>query len=301
MLVPAGAPAYERQTPAMMSSRLYLIAGVLAVGLAPALLGGGTAVAQKKPKVARACGISTIPLTVGNTWTYEPVAHPSAAELAEGATRLYPIQPRKVVVAVTAVETSAGVTTISLDETITHAIPGDGKDKPETLVDRTIATTLTCTATTLTASPEAFWFAGEAGGTWNAPLENLERKGHTFSIVKGKLDGTEWHDDLVATWKRNTSAGTDAQLGSGKLELERRVVLISDTEAIGTAAGSYTKVIKLGIETHGRVSIDGADGKPYELPEGLYSFYWLVEGVGVAMVNNGFIQAYQLVSFTVAQ
>ncbi len=286
----------------MTPTRLVLVTGALvAVGMVP-LSGGDTALAQKKPKVARACGITTIPLTVGNTWTYEPVAHPSAADLAEGATRLYPIQPRKVVVTVTAVETAGTVTTVKLDETTTHAVPvkENGKDS-EKLLDRTLQTTLTCTATTLTASPESFWFAGEPGGAWNAPLSNVERKGHTFPIVAGKLDGTEWHDDVIATWARQPTAGTDAKLGTGKLELERRVVLVSDTEPVGTAAGSFTKSTKLGVETHGRVTIDGAEGKPYELPEGLYSFYWLVDGVGVVMVHNAFIHAYQLASFTVAK
>jgi hypothetical protein len=292
----------------MTSPRLFLVAGALAVGLVPTFVGGRTADAQKKPKVQRACGITAIPLTVGNSWTYEPVAHPATQDpenpLREGWDRLYPIQPTKVVITVSAVETANGVTTIKLDETATHTVKGDGKDqakKKDTTFDRTLATTMTCTATSLTVSPESFWFAGEPGGAWNATVTVTERKGHTFPIVTGKLDGTEWHDDLTATWKRDATAGTDAKLGEGKLQLERRIVLISDTEAVGTTSGSYTKATKLGIETHGQITIDGTEGKPYELPEGLYSFYWMVDGVGVVLVNNGFLQAYQLSSFTVAK
>jgi hypothetical protein len=41
------------------------------------------AFAQAKPKVTRACGISAIPLSIGNTWTYEPAAPPPEMQRAD--------------------------------------------------------------------------------------------------------------------------------------------------------------------------------------------------------------------------
>ena len=59
--------------------------------------------------------------------------------------------------------------------------------------------------------------------------------------------------------------------------------------------------MEIGIETHGEIAIDGADGKPFVLPEGLVPYLWFVDGTGVVMVNNAFFHAYQLVSYTVAK
>ncbi|MCA9674972.1 MAG: hypothetical protein H6709_23730 [Kofleriaceae bacterium] len=274
---------------------------VLALGAAVAtsVVAVGTAAAQKKAKVQRACGITGLPMTVGNTWTYEPVQHPNA--LDDSQTRLIPLQPRKVVIEVTAVDVAKDATTVSLKETITTAEPGAKSKDPEKLVERTVDTSLTCNATSITVSPDAFWFAGDPGGAWHLDVDGVDRKGHTFEVVAGKIDGREWHDDLVMNWKRIPSEGTTAKLGAGKLELERRVVLVADDEAINTVAGAFSKSTKLGIEAHGRVSVEGSEGKPYELPEGMYSFLWFVDGVGVVMVNNAFIQAYQLTKFDVAQ
>lgn len=258
----------------------FLVAGAALVGVAEA----PSAQAQRKPKVVKACGITAIPLSVGNTWTYEPVAHPQALE--ENQTKMLPLQPKKVVVTVVAIETvKDGPTTVKLTE------QSD---------DRTLETTLTCTATSLTASPESFYFAGEPGGSWNLDFSNMERKGHTFGIAGGRLAGTEWHDDLAADWKRTATEGSEADLGSGKLTVERRLVVVAD-EPIATTSGNYNEATKVGIETRGEIAINGAEGKPFLLPDGLVSYLWFVDGVGVAMVNNAFFHAYQLTSVTIGK
>lgn len=259
----------------------FLVAGAALVGAAAT----PNAQAQKKAKAVKACGITAIPLAVGNTWTYEPVAHPLALE--ENQTKMLPLQPKKVVITVAAVETAkdSGVTTVKLSE------QSD---------DRTIETTLTCTATQLTASPESFFFAGEPGGNWNLAFDKLERKGHTFGIAGGRLSGAEWRDDLAVTWKRSATEGSEASLGGGTLSLERRLVIVAD-EPIATTSGNYNEATKVGIETHGEIAIEGAEGKPFVLPEGLVSYLWFVDGVGVVMVNNAFFHAYQLVSVTVGK
>ncbi len=267
---------------------------VLALGVVASLAWGGTASAQKKPP--RPCGISSIPMTVGNTWTYEPTEFPPPArgeesekkkeiEAREAAQKLFPNQPLKIVVTVAGVETAKdGTTTVKLTEQID---------------ERSIETTIVCTTSGMTASLDSFFYAGEPGGSYNLGFDKMERKGHTFPIVGGKIFGTEWHDDFKASWKRDATQGSQADLGAGSIELKRRMVMTADEPAIESPAGKWAKSIKLGIETTGKVLIDGGGEKGYEMPAGV-TFLYVVEGVGLARVENSFFHAYQLTSFTVA-
>jgi hypothetical protein len=247
--------------------------------------------AKPKPKV-KACGITAIPLSVGNQWVYQPVAYPwpkdaTGAEIKVPPEQLksLPTQPQKVTITVADVVVAKDITTISLTEDI------DG---------RVINTTLTCTATGLTASPDAFWFAGEPGGAWNLQLDAMERKGPQFPIAAGKIASNEWHDDLKTNWKRVATAGTTAELGSGKLELERHFVVTAD-EPVSTIANNFAGVHKIGLETHGRITVDGSESKPVELPEGMVSWLWVADGTGPVQLANSFFHAYQLAAVTIGK
>lgn len=277
----------------MQHPRLVLL------GVAASLLWAGTALAQKPKKQPRPCGISAIPMTVGNTWTYEPTEYPKPSrgteaenqkelEGREAAQKLYPNPAKKVVITVAAVETTKeGVTTVKLTEQVD---------------DRTIETSLTCTATNIVVGLDSFFYAGEPGGSYNLGFDKLERKGHTYPIVGGKISGTEWHDNFKATWKRDATQGTEADLGTGTIEIKRRMVMTADEPTLELPAGQGQKwkAIKLGIETSGNVQIDGTGAKPYELPGPFVTFLYLVDGVGLARVENSFFHAYDLTSFTVA-
>jgi hypothetical protein len=269
---------------------LLVVAGLSFAGVA-------TAAAQKK--AVKPCGITAVPLSVGNTWTYEAVDYPAPTrgtdgekkkelDAREAAAKLYPNAAEKIVITVTAMETAKdGVTTIKLSEQID---------------DRTLETSLTCTASTLTASLDSFFYAGEPGGSWNLGFDKIERKGQTLPLVGGKLSGTEWHDDFKAAWKRTATASTGADLGSGTITVKRRMVMLAEEPALETTAGAWAKSTKLGIETTGNVTIDGTGtAKPYELPAGLVTYLYFVDGVGLARVENTFFHAYQLASFTVAK
>ncbi len=276
----------------MQHPRLVLLA---VAGLSFA--GATSAAAQKK--AVKPCAITAVPLTVGNTWTYEPTEYPppnrgtdaekkKEQEARDSALKLYPNPAEKIVITVTAVETTKeGVTTVKLSEVVD---------------DRTIETSLTCTASTLTASVDSFFFAGEPGGAWNLGFDKLERKGPTLPIVAGKVSGTEWHDDFKATWKRAATAGTNADLGTGTVTIKRRMVMLAEEPALDTTAGQWAKSAKIGIETTGNVTIDGTGtAKPYELPATIPAYLYFVDGVGLARVENTFYHAYQLASFTVAK
>ena len=140
------------------------------------------------PKVVRACGVTALPLSVGNSWTYEPTAPPPDRALTDAQLRNTPLPPKKLVVTVTGVETKEGVTTVSLSEEL------DGRVHP---------TTITCRAggAEFRMSPTAFWFTAEPGTTYGIELSDVERKGHTLELNGGKVIALEWHDDLTAKWK----------------------------------------------------------------------------------------------------
>src|SRR5687768_15640381 len=182
-----------------MTSRSFVLL-LVAIGLAGT---AGDAAAQKK-KAVKACGITAIPLSVGNQWVYEAVAHPTPLE--EAQKKLLPPQPAKVIITVAKVETVGEVTTVGLTEEIEYQV-GQPDGKPAKIEARKLETTLTCTATKLDFSPDSFWFAGEPGGFWNLTLDKLTRKNTSFPINKGKLTGVEWHDDLTFGWKRNPTEG----------------------------------------------------------------------------------------------
>lgn len=272
---------------------------VLLAAAALSFAGVSSAAAQKK--AVKACGISAIPLSVGNSWTYENTEYPPPTRGTDGekakeqesrdnAAKLYPNPATKIVITVTAVTTAkdTGITTVALTEAVD---------------DRTIETTLTCTASSLTASVDSFFYAGEPGGSFNLGFTDLERKGPTLPIVGGRLSGTEWHDDFKAKWKREASKDTTADLGAGTITIKRRMVLVQEEPALEMPAGSWAKSNKIGIETSGNVTIDNVPegAKPYELPAGLVSWMYLVDGVGLARVENAFFHAYQLTTFTVAK
>lgn len=279
----------------MMSKPLLLAASLVAAAV---VTSPGTAAAQKKGKAVKACGITAIPLSVGNKWVYTPVQHPTPLEAAQ--TKMLPVQPSKVTITVTAVEGDKNAATVKLTEVIDipMQVEEGGKFVPKT-ESKTVETVITCTPTTMTVSPESFWFAGEPGGLWNTTLGAVERTGHTFPIVRGKFVGSEWHDDVKATWTRVATAGSEADLGAGTMTLSRRVVFTGD-EQVATALGQW-RAAKVGVETHGEIAVNNATGKPYVLPDGLYSFFWIVDGVGIAQVHNSFVQAFQLSEMTVAK
>lgn len=275
-----------------MRSKLLLASALL-------LTAAGAASAQKakaKPAV-KACGITAIPMSVGNSWTYEPVAYPYDQLKIDESKRprpedlkLLPDQPKLVVITVTAVDVAKdGTATVTLDEKV------DAKD---------LTTQVTCSAAgVVVASPDAFWFAGEPGGGWNLSFDGVERKDITFPMAKGLIhaDTNEWHDDFKAKWKRTPTQGhEDANLGTGTLSLERHYVDTGD-EMISVKAGTYQAAHKLGLETHGEITVESADpdAKPYELPEGLVTWFWLADGVGPIEVANSFFHGYQLSSFTI--
>jgi hypothetical protein len=273
---------------------LSLAAGALAAGTLP--VGGAHAkrAAGGAPKVVKACGITTLPISVGNTWTYEATQHPDeqARKAMEG--KLVPFPAQKVTITIKAVEAKGETAaTIQFTEDVTFT---------EGVV--TLEHTATCNAKGLVLPPESFWFSGDPGHGPGLKFDNVERKGVTFAFdAKGKLTDLEWHDDVVMSWKRTATEGTGAELGSGTIIVDRHLLntpVGTKVEPIATKAGSWQQAIPVQLFTTLEVTIDGGQGKPPPVKD-QKSTYHFVDGVGPVMLTNPFIHAYQLTAYTVAK
>ncbi len=247
-------------------------------------------------KTVSPCGVKILPLAVGNTWTYGFVPAPAPAD--DTIKRISPAAPNSVVITVKAIDTKKGAdTVVTLEEKTTIDLTKDPK-KP-LLDERTITTTITCNAKKFEISPDSFLFAGEPGGFLGLKLDSVERpKGTSWQLTNGGIGEGEWREDLAAKWSRVPTEGSDAKLGSGKLELERQFTP-QPQETVKTKLGDY-KAEKLGLVTTGRVTLDNAmpDTKPMELPAGWVSTMWLAEGAGLVQSLNSFAHMYQLTAVT---
>jgi len=270
---------YERRT---VRVTLGTCLAVLA-GLSISLGATRTAHAQPKPKVSRACGVTALPLSLGNEWTYTAVAAPADKKLPANEARLTPRQPLQVVIQVVSVETQNDVTKVTLSEDI------DG---------RKLATTITCTRNSFQVSPESFFFAGEPGAGWNVTLADVvhKDKGNTLQLTGGRLTTPTWRDDIAATWAQAPTEGTNAKLGKGRIEMER-VFTLQPKQQVQTAAGLYNATEVL-LEITGRVNLEpsAAGANVFEMPANFRSHLWFVDGVGLVQVLNGYAHMYQLAS-----
>ena len=137
-----------------------------------------------------------------------------------------------------------------------------------TLDERTLTTTITCNAKKFEISPDSFFFAGEPGGYYGLTLDKIERpQGHELEADERRPSARpSGARTSSCTGRARRRAGSEAKLGSGKLELERKFTP-QQPESVITKVGSYTAE-KLGLITTGRVTLDNAspDAKPMELP-----------------------------------
>jgi hypothetical protein len=273
-----------------------LIAG--AALLVPAAFAAGPkkadAPAGPVAKAPSACGSKILPLNVGNEWTYTPISAPQAA--IDQIARISPPVAASVVITVKSVEGKKGEdTVVTLEEKISVDLNKDLK-KPPQLDTHVVTSTITCNTKKFEISPNSFFFAGEPGGYFNLTLDKIERpKGTSWQLTNGTIGDAEWREDIVAHWARTPTPNSEATLGSGKIELERRFTP-QQPEKIITKLAGYTAE-KLGLITTGRATLDNPlspDLKPMELPAGWVSQLWLVENVGVVQTLNTYAHMYQL-------
>jgi hypothetical protein len=203
---------------------------------------------------------------------------------------------------VKSVDAKGADTVVTLEEKLTYdrTKPGEEKTKPVS-EERVVTSSVTCAEAKLDISPDSFLFAGEPGGYQGLDVSKVERlKGTSLQLTKGVIGEAEWREDLVMQWAHTPHKGSEAKLGSGKLEIERRFTP-QEPEEITTKMGKY-QAEKLGLTTTGRVTLDNPSpqNKPMELPANWISQIWLANGVGLVQALNSFGHMYQLVDSSVA-
>lgn len=285
---PAPAPATAEAKPAPAAATAAPSGTAPATGAAP---GAPRAGAQAVNPITRfaatkksACVVRALPLTPGNQWTY--IGAPPSRALDQREAAQVPKQPEKVIVTVLDSVTTAGVTTVTLEEQSFLA----EKEPP-----RVLTTTITCGPQKFDISVESFLFSGEPGGYWGLELTNVTRKGTTWALQKGLLPDLKWREDLVINWKRVGAAGT------GKLEMEREIVP-EDRQQTTTPAGVFNAE-PLAIIITGRVFVDGATAgaEPYPFKEGMTNRLWVMDGIGLVQAENSFMHRYVLLSAKLAR
>jgi hypothetical protein len=280
--------------------RFALIAALLAL---PGLAVAGPKAKAGTPKHSPpACGVKILPLVEGNTWTYENTAAPQPADPA--VARIAPEAAKTVVITVKSVDAKKGAdTVVTLEEKVTRDLTKDPK-KP-ILDERTITTTITCNAKKFVISPDSFFFAGEPGGYLGLKIDSVDhpkpKNENSWVLPKGTIGIEPWREELTMHWTAVPTEGSEAKLGSGKLELERSYQP-AQPEPVTTKYGSFTAE-KLALLTTGRVTLENPlaptpDGKPAELPANWYTTQWLVADVGLVQSLNSYAHMYQLVSAT---
>jgi hypothetical protein len=263
---------------------------------APHQMGDSTPAAAGPTGKATQCGVKVFPLAVGNSWTYSMVPAPMPAD--DSLKRIIPRQPSTVIVTVKAIDGGVkGADTVATLEEKTSTDIGTDPKKP-VLDEHTYTTTITCNAKKFDISPDSFFFAGEPGGMMGMKLDKLDRKNTSWMLTNGGIGEAQWREDIAATWTRIPHEGSDAKLGTGKIEMERQFTP-QPQESVSTKAGTYTAE-KLGLITTGRVTLDNApaDEKPLELPANFITTIWIAPGAGVVQTLNPYAHMYQLSAAT---
>jgi hypothetical protein len=275
---------------ALVPAALALLAPAIAAAQPKQAAPAGTPAA----KGPFACGAKILPLTVGNEWTYTPVTAPKPAEAQ--IARLSPPIPTQIVITVKSVDAKPGAdTVVTLEEKVTYDLNKDLKKQPQP-VDTVITSTITCGAKKFEISPNSFFFAGEPGGAYNLEFDKLDRARDTSLVLtNGSIGDKPWREDIAAHWKRTATKDSGANLGSGKLDLERQFTP-QPVEHVTTKLGDF-KCEKLALITTGRVTLDSplaAGAKPMELPANWLSTIWMADNVGVVQTLNTYAHMYQL-------
>jgi hypothetical protein len=283
----------------MRKTTLFSILGLV--------VSAGVASAQPAPakkKTPPACGVKILPLVTGNSWKYTNVLSPTPPR--EDLAKIVPPAAKSVTITVKNIETKEvgkeKETVVTLEEVSAYdaktfkrvAARKKGKDKKDDKKDDkdkkdddkkkeddtiTITSTIRCNGKDkFEISPESFLFAGEPGGAFDVAFTSFERKkdkGWKIVATSGNFQEAEWTEEILAAWKRSPPKGQEADMGSGRLELERRFVPQEPTQLNtisedGKSFRTWPKVEKLQLVISGRVFLDNSlapEKKPCSMKE----------------------------------
>jgi hypothetical protein len=220
--------------------------------------GGGAAAGAAAPT---ACGYKSIPLAIGNTWTYK-------AGSAVAALKIVDI--------------------------------GTGKDdlgKPATVIDvqedyagRTLKTRWSCSATGGLVVPlDSFFFSGEPGGGAGTTMTPTSRD-KAWLPPENELTGdVAWVEVLKADVTRTDGGGAGATHLPGRLEVERHVQL-KGTETVTLGIGQL-KAQRYFFELRGRAIVEE---QKVEIPIKRPGAFWVTPGIGIIKIDDAFDRTWEL-------
>ena len=210
-----------------------------------------------------ACGLRSLPLAVGNTWTYKQAA-------LEVTVKVVAVAPGKNAA-------GAAITEIKVEETF---------------ADRTLPQTWTCTPKEgLTLPPDSFLFSGEPGGGVGATFTVTSHAEVTYPAEAALVAGYAWIEKVHADVGRADVGKAGAQHPAAKIEVERHAS-VQPGEAIELELGTLVAQ-KIGFELRGR-GIVGEE--KLELPVKRPGAIFYVKGLGVIKIDDAFDRTWTLVS-----
>jgi hypothetical protein len=280
----------------MRTSPALLVACVASLGVGL----GVESTAMARPRAgskATPCGMTLLPLSEGNSWTYSFTPAPQAADPKIAV--IAPPYAKSFEITVKSVETKGAETVVSLEEKVTYERTSPDPAKKAFDV-RVVNSTISCTGNKVTVSPESFFFAGEPGGLAGIEIGKIDRDGQTWQLAGGSFATGEWADDLTIEWTHTPSKDVDVKLDAGTLALERRIQA-GESQDVNTHAGAY-RAVPLQVKTTGRVTLTAPrapDGKPAVVPADWTNQLWFVPGTGVVQSLNKYAHKYELVESTV--
>ncbi len=221
-------------------------------------------IAYAAPAVApTACGIRSLPLAVGNTWTYK-----------SGAATV-----------------TIAILNVAPGKTITGTAATEIKVK-ELYGDRIVATTWTCTpGDGLTIPPESFFFSGEPGGATSGAFQVLTHQNATLPADGSLVLGATWVEKITADAVRGDASGEGLTHLPGKVELERHVT-IGTVENLAMEVGQFAAQ-KVSFELRGRSLVED---QRYEFPVKRPGAIWIARGLGVVKIDDPFDKTWELIS-----
>jgi hypothetical protein len=193
--------------------------------LSVALAAPGTSSAAKAKKAgagapAPACGIRSLPLYAGASWTYK--SGPDEMKLVVTS-----VGPGKDA-------TGNAVTAIDVEETYSRK-PAPDKEP----VVSTQKLTWTCTAAGLRIDPLSFYYTGEAGGVFGSELKITKRDGVWLPPDASLSTGSGWEEKLEGDIVRTDLSGKGVTHPPATVSVQR-VPTVGEVEAVNVAAGSFT-------------------------------------------------------------
>ena len=248
-----------------LAVRVVVTLGALGLSASPLLAKKDKDQNQDQDKPAKAappaCGLKTIPLAVGNVWTYKS-------------------GPGTVLVRVVDVKEGGDGTQITVEEKY--------QDRANQLV-------FTCDEKRgLVIPPDSFFFAGEPGGAVGAETKITKRDSVSLLPDKEMKSGSAWVEKLHADVLRADTSGQGAQHPSAKFEVERHVS-VADSEVVELKLGRATAQ-KITFELRGRGVVDAEKS---EIPIKRPGAFYVLKGLGILKIDDAFDRTWELVSTTV--